>query len=120
MADALRPDLILLDIELPLLNGIEAARAILASNPDSTILFVSAHRSGDIVEAALGTGAHGYVLKTLVADELLTAMAVTIGGGRFISAGLSGTVVHEAADARAQHGSTSGEAGPTVQSRRAV
>lgn len=120
MAESLRPDLILLDIELPALNGIEVARAIFSSNPDSTILFVSAHRSRDIVEAALGTGAHGYVLKTMVGDELLTAMDITAGGGRFISAGLIGPVVDEAEDTRAQHDSTSEEVGPAVQSRRAL
>jgi len=120
MAEALRPDLILLDIELPSLNGIEVARVILSSNPDSTILFVSAHRSRDIVEAALGTGAQGYVLKTMVGNELLTAMDITAGGGRFISAALIGPGVDEAEDTRSPHDSTSDEAGPAVHSRRAL
>ena len=110
MARTLRPDLILLDIELPSLNGIDAARAILASNPRSKILFVSAHRSWDIVEAALGTGAHGYVLKTVVGDELLTAMDAILGGGRFISAVLTGRVVDGTKDPCDQYRSRCHEA----------
>ena len=95
-AKTCRPDVILLDIELPTLNGIEAANAILASNSRSKILFVSAHRSWDIVDAALSTGARGYVLKTWVAEELLPAMETVAAGGRFISAALTGRAIDTA------------------------
>ena len=88
--DALRPDLMLLDVELGARNGIDTATEILAADPDAKILFVSAHRSWDIAGAALTTGARGYLLKLDAGHELLTAME-TIGlGGRFISAGLLG------------------------------
>ena len=89
-AEALRPDLILLDVELPSLNGIEAARRILTSNPDSKILFLSGHRSWDIVDAAVGTGARGYLLKTSAVEELVPAMDTVAAGGRFISRVLTG------------------------------
>jgi DNA-binding NarL/FixJ family response regulator len=89
-AVAQRPDLILLDIELPALNGIEAARQILALNPGARILFVSAHRSWDIVAAAFATGARGYVLKADAGHELLPAMNTVIQGKRFVSATLTG------------------------------
>jgi DNA-binding NarL/FixJ family response regulator len=89
-AEALRPDLILLDVELPTLNGIEAARRILTSDPDSRILFVSAHRSWDIVDAAVATGARGYLLKTSAVEELVPAMDTVAAGGRFISPALTG------------------------------
>lgn len=92
-AEALRPDVILLDIELPSMNGIEAAKGILSSDPGARILFVSAHRSWDIVDAALATGARGYLLKTFVADELLAAMETVVAGGRFISPVLTGRSV---------------------------
>ena len=59
----LQPHLILLDIGLPKLNGIEAARQILRSAPKSKILFVSENRSSDIVDEALQAGAVGYVVK---------------------------------------------------------
>jgi DNA-binding NarL/FixJ family response regulator len=69
-----RPDLIVLDVGLPSLNGIEVARRILAHDPSAKILFLSEHGSPDIVDAALGTGAHGYVVKTDASRELLRAM----------------------------------------------
>jgi DNA-binding NarL/FixJ family response regulator len=84
-AAALSPDLILLDIELPGLNGIEAARQIIARDPASRILFVSAHRSLDIAEAAFAAGARGYVVKAAAAYELLAAMETVARNGRFIS-----------------------------------
>ena len=89
-AQALRPDVILLDVELGALNGIETARRILAVDPGSKILFVSAHRSWDIAGAALSTGARGYLLKSDAGHELLPALETVVRGGRFISAGLLG------------------------------
>src|SRR4029079_15493275 len=88
-ARALSPELVLLDVSLPSLSGIEAAKRILAHNPDARILFLSEHRSPDIVEAALGTGPCGYVLKSSSGTELLPAMEAAVGGGRFISATLA-------------------------------
>src|SRR5262249_7027377 len=73
-ARALEPDVILLDVGLPLLNGIEAARQIFGHNLRSRILFVSEHRSSDIAGAALDTGAHGYVVKSDAGRDLLPAM----------------------------------------------
>jgi DNA-binding NarL/FixJ family response regulator len=89
-AEELKPDLILLDISLPTLNGIEAARHIRQVSPDSKILFVSENRSPDIAEEALGTGAGGYVLKSDAATELLPAIKAVLEGKRFISASLAG------------------------------
>src|SRR5262245_17583622 len=70
-AERLRPDLIVLDVGLPALNGIEAARRILGVTPDSKILFLSEHHSGDIAAAALRMGAFGYVLKSDAGRELV-------------------------------------------------
>jgi DNA-binding NarL/FixJ family response regulator len=84
-AQVLRPDLILLDIGLPVLNGIEAARQILALDADRRILFLSENRSRAVVEAALGTGAPGYVLKSDAGRDLLSAMEAVVEGQRFIS-----------------------------------
>ncbi len=83
---AIAPDLILLDIGLPVLDGLQAARRILARHPASKILFVSEHRSRDIVEAALACGACGYVVKSDIARDLLPAMTAAIEGKRFVSA----------------------------------
>lgn len=89
-AEELQPDLILLDIGLPSINGIEAARRIRQCAPKSKILFVSENRSQAIAEEALSTGASGYVVKSDAATELLPAVKVVLEGGRFVSASLDG------------------------------
>lgn len=89
-AQELQPDLILLDIGLPHLNGIEAARKIREGSPASKILFVSENRSLDIVEKALSTGASGYVLKADAARDLLAAVEAILQGKQFMSASLAG------------------------------
>jgi len=87
--EELQPDLILLDIGLPTLNGIEAARRIREVSPSSKILFISENRSIDIVKEALSTGAHGYILKSDAASELMPAVKAVLEGQRFVSASLS-------------------------------
>jgi DNA-binding NarL/FixJ family response regulator len=88
----LRPDLILLDVALPVVSGIHAAREILSLCPSARILFVSEHRSLDIVEAALETGARGYLVKSDAGAELLTAMRGVVTGKPFLSGELTGRV----------------------------
>lgn len=89
-AQELRPDLILLDISLPSLNGIEAARRILRVSPNSKILFVSQNRSPDIAKEALSTGAGGYVVKSDAASDLLPAIRAVLEARQFISPRLTG------------------------------
>ena len=74
MAQATQPELILLDIGLPKVNGIEAARRIRAVAPQSKILFVSQESSVDVVQSAFSAGASGYVVKLDVGRELLIAV----------------------------------------------
>jgi len=88
-AEELHPELILLDIGLPSLCGIEVARKIREVSPTSKILFVSENRSVDIVEKALTTGAEGYVIKADARSELLPAIKTVLEGKRFISASLA-------------------------------
>lgn len=89
-AEELQPDLILLDIGLTTLNGIEAARGIRKVAPASKILFVSENRSPEVAEEALSTGAGGYVVKSDAGSELLPAIRAVLEGKRFISASLAG------------------------------
>jgi DNA-binding NarL/FixJ family response regulator len=91
-AQELNPDLILMDVGLPTLNGLQAARRILAENPGSRILFVSQNLSWDVAEAAIATGARGYVVKSDAGRELLPAMDAVVGGRRFMSARLAGRI----------------------------
>jgi CheY-like chemotaxis protein len=88
-AQQLQPDLILLDIGLPSLNGIESARTIRETFPASKILFVSENRSLDVVEKAMSTGAGGYVVKSDAGSELLPAVEAVLQGKRFVSASLA-------------------------------
>jgi len=77
-AEELKPDLILLDIGLPTLNGIEAARQIRKLSPESTIVFVSQESSADVVQEALSLGGSAYVLKARAAIELLPVVNAVI------------------------------------------
>lgn len=81
----LQPDLILLDIGLPTLNGFEAARQIRNLVPESKIIFFSQESSADVVQEALSIGAWGYVVKTRAGTELLAAVEAVISGKRFVS-----------------------------------
>jgi len=94
-AEELQPDLIVLDIGLPKLNGIEAARRILNLSAESKILFVSQESSADVVEEALSLGVLGYVVKAHAGSELLAAVEAVCEGRRFVSSGLSGHSVAE-------------------------
>src|SRR5271170_2086235 len=81
---ALQPDLILLDIGLPHLNGMEAARQIRKVSPGSKILFLTSHDSPDLVQEALRIGALGYVIKSDAASDLLPAVSAVVRDQRFV------------------------------------
>jgi len=83
-AEELQPDLILLDIGLPKLNGIEAARQIEKLCPRSRILFLSEQSSTDVVQEALNTGGYGYVVKSDAGTELLSAVDAVVRGEQFV------------------------------------
>jgi DNA-binding NarL/FixJ family response regulator len=88
-AQELQPDLILLDIGLPKLNGIEAARQIRKIAPQSKILFLTGNNSPDIVAEALSLGAKGYVVKSDAGSDLLAAVEAVLHGEQFLSARLA-------------------------------
>jgi DNA-binding NarL/FixJ family response regulator len=88
-AERLQPDLILLDIGLPTLNGIEAARLIHKLVPECKILFLSQESSADVVREAFDSGAEGYVVKAHAGSDLLSALEAVRQGRQFISQGLS-------------------------------
>ena len=84
-AEELKPDLILLGIDLPTLSGIEAARLIRELVPESKIIFSTLHTSPDVVQVAMSLGAWGYVFKTHAAGDLLPAIDAVLSGKRFVS-----------------------------------
>jgi len=87
-AEELKPDLILLDIGLPGLNGIEAARQIRQFATQSKIIFVSQESSPEVVQEALSLGAWGYIVKPRAASDLVVAVEAVLEGRRFVSSGL--------------------------------
>jgi DNA-binding NarL/FixJ family response regulator len=87
-AEALRPDVVVLDIALPILSGIDAAVRIRTNVPDAKLMFVTNESSLDVVEQAFKRGAHGYVYKPRTRRDLLPVFDAIIRGGRFVSGGL--------------------------------
>ena len=103
-AQELQPDLILLDVGLPKLNGIDAARRIKKVSPTSRILFMSQDSSADVVREALNLGAQGYVVKSDAGSELLSAVNAVLRGERFVSSGVVGQDFAGASVTRALEG----------------
>ncbi len=100
-AKELQPDVILMDISLPKLSGIEAARQIRKVAPNSKILFVSTYDSLEIVEAALDTGASGYVVKVDAGKELAKAVKAVFQGKRYVSGRLKEVTPADTEDTQA-------------------
>ncbi|PYX48311.1 MAG: hypothetical protein DMG79_12050 [Acidobacteria bacterium] len=97
-AEQLQPDLILLDIGLPCLNGLDAAHLIRKVSPQSKILFVSQESSAEIVQEAFRIGAHGYVVKADMMGDLLAAVDAVLRGDRFVGRRLADLVTEEHAE----------------------
>ena len=89
-ASKLRPDLILMAIGLPNLNGIEAAKRICQAVPGTKIIFLTLNSEADVVNAALSSGAKGYVLKTDAGSELWPAIKAVLQGKKYLSSGAVG------------------------------
>ena len=88
MAEQIGPAVVILDINMPRLGGIEAARRIRALRPDTKIVFVSGESDQDIIDNALRVGTAGYVHKPRVWRELVAAIQSVLRGERFVSPGL--------------------------------
>lgn len=86
-ARSLRPDIVLMDIVLPGMNGIEASKAIRSGLPETQILILSNHSGRSLVEAAVGAGASGYVRKDRAYEDLLPAIRQLISGAKYFGQG---------------------------------
>lgn len=84
-AKTLKPDVILLDISMPVLNGIDAAKQLRKNVPTAKLIFVTMHADADYISEAFRAGARGYVLKRSAASELLTAIREVLKGNHFVS-----------------------------------
>ncbi|MBW2303998.1 MAG: response regulator transcription factor [Deltaproteobacteria bacterium] len=88
-----RPDLILMDLSMPNMNGLEAIREIKKQNPDTKIIVLTVHKAEEYILAALQAGADGYVLKDATHAELEMAIMNVLQGKRFLSPGISEKVI---------------------------
>ncbi len=84
-AERLKPDICLLDISMPILNGIDVANQLRQDGSTARIIFLTIHEDPDFVQAALNTGASGYVVKSRIASDLLIAVRDVLAGGQFVS-----------------------------------
>jgi len=84
-AEELKPDLVLLDIGLPTLNGIEAAKRIHQIVPEARILFLTQNNDLDVLRTAMTNGARGYILKMDAEGELIRAIVAVMRGEKFVS-----------------------------------
>jgi DNA-binding NarL/FixJ family response regulator len=93
MAEELKPEVIIMDLSMPGLNGIEATRAIRKTQPGVKIVLLTLHESAELVRSAFRAGARGYLLKTDAEQELVKALTVVTGLGTYISPRIDSTVV---------------------------
>jgi len=94
----LNPELIILDITMPILNGIDAARVIRKRLPQVKLLFVTMHTSPTYLQAALEAGANGYAVKSSGRSEILAAVESVLAGTRYITPGVGGDGLARSAD----------------------
>jgi DNA-binding NarL/FixJ family response regulator len=118
-ARKLQPDVALLDIAMPQLNGIEAARRIVAECPDTRVVILSMHTTGQYVTAAVRAGALGYVVKEAAVEELAGALRAAAQGRSYVSPSVSGLLV-QALQRPAQEGSAGSNAALLSSRQREV
>ena len=93
LADELKPEIIIMDVSMPGLNGIEATRAIRKSQPEVKVVLLTLHESAELLRSAFRAGARGYLLKTDAEQELVKALSVVAGEGSYISPKMDSEVV---------------------------
>jgi len=93
LAETLKPDVIVLDISMPLLNGIEAGRQIKKKTPDVKLVFITMNEDPELAAEAFRSGASGYLLKSSAATELLTAIKEVTRGRSYVTPLVTGDLV---------------------------
>ena len=93
LAQALRPDLAVLDIAMPMLNGVDAAREVLKASPQTKPILLTVHTEDQYILEALEAGIRGYVVKTQAMEDLVQAIREVARGALYLSPRIAGTVV---------------------------
>lgn len=96
LTKANQPDLVLMDIGMPIMDGVEAARLVKESLPETKVIMFTSHDTDDSVFAALSAGADGYCLKTLTAEQLLKAVSSVLDGAAWLDPGIARKVLKAA------------------------
>ena len=95
LVDELRPDLVLMDVTMPNLNGVEATKRIHARHPDVRIVMLTMHADAEVVADAIRGGANGYLVKDCSTDEIATAIRQAVSGETALSPQLAASMLGE-------------------------
>ncbi len=120
MAGELHPDVAILDVTMPELNGIEAAKQILKLCPDTKVLVFTVHDAEQVVVEIFRSGAHGYVLKSDAGRQLLEAIECVLGGKHYFSAQVSEVIFGSMRDGNLPHAEHKDEDKPTTRERELI
>ena len=93
MTSELKPDVVLMDVEMPVMDGIEATKRIKESNSDVKVIMLTSHKSDQTIFAALSAGANGYCLKNISADQLTAVIKMVADGAVWLDSGIANRVL---------------------------
>jgi DNA-binding NarL/FixJ family response regulator len=120
MAEELQPDVAIVDVTMPELNGIEAARQILKLCPKTKVLVFTVHDAEQVVCEIFRTGAHGYVLKSDAGRQLLEAVECVLGGRHYFSSQISEVIFDSMRGGEFPHTAGEDEEKPTTREREII
>lgn len=95
IVEANKPDVVIMDINMPKMNGVEATKLLIDANPETKVIILSIHDDENYVTHALKTGARGYLLKEMDADTLIEAVKVVSDGGSYLHPKVTHNLVNE-------------------------
>ena len=102
LADKKKPDLVLMDLKMPVMNGVEAIRQIKARHPEIKILVLTTYDDDEWVFDAIRAGASGYLLKDMSRDEVVKAIRGTVTGKTYVDPSVAGKVLRQASSRQTQ------------------
>jgi DNA-binding NarL/FixJ family response regulator len=118
LAEQLSPDVVLMDVSMPVLDGVEATRLVKERRPGTQVVMLTMHADADVVRRALKAGAVGYLTKDCSIDEVAQAVRLASSGDTVVSPGLAAALLREGAAASAAGGSGPAEGAESLLSAR--